>query len=203
MTELSDQLIKISETIEIAAPASVIFQIIATCERRLQFHSGWGKEKIIRISPDFPAPGSRYSQKAAREETPAFDTIVTACTPDREFAYFSENSRRSRVSWVIEEYGTGTRLTYEEEFISPELEVEESSKAVTLEVKDWITNIKRYTELGEARTHRFLKWLLDRYLLKMRADERRIILVLIAIQLVSILSFTAAILGLGLISLIF
>jgi hypothetical protein len=203
MTQPSLQPINIRASVEIKAPAYQIFQIIATCERRLQFSANWGKEKILNVSADFPSLGSRYSQAGEGEESSAYETIVTACCPEREFSYRSENNRRTRASWILEELAGSTRLVYEEESFPEEMETEDPNKAAHLEAKEWLNNIKRYCELGEARSHRLLKWVLDRYLLKMRADQRRIIFALIAIQVITFVSFTAAALGLGLISLIF
>ena len=39
---------------------------------------------------------------------------------------------------------------------------------------------------------------MDRYLLRMRADQRRIILALLAMQVVMFLTFVASVIGLGL-----
>jgi len=65
-------------------------------------------------------------------------------------------------------------------------------------VSDWLVSIARYAGLPRSRLGRVMRWLMDRYLLRMRADQRRIILALLAMQVVMFLTFVASVIGLGL-----
>jgi hypothetical protein len=51
---------KVSDWIDIEAPCEEVFNILANVERRMQLSPLWGLSKLLEVSSDFPAPGSRY-----------------------------------------------------------------------------------------------------------------------------------------------
>lgn len=194
--------VKIVESVEIEAPLPEVFALITTRERRLQLSPLWGTTQIQYLSPDFPQEGSSYHVKL-REGELEYDTVVTAFIPDQKFAYRLTTHRQINVTWTVQEVARGTRLIYREEFLADEGGGDEDFiQSVRRVVREWLTNIKRYAELDERRLQRLVKWVLDRYLLKLRAEQRRVILMLLALQAATILSFVAIALGWALISLL-
>ena len=80
---------------------------------------------------------------------------------------------------------------------------ERKAEIARREAVEWLTSTKRYAELRETRWRLWLRRIMDRYILRLRSDQRRIILALIAIQVITCLTFIAAVVGIGLASLIF
>jgi uncharacterized protein YndB with AHSA1/START domain len=194
---------KICETVEINAPLEEVFRLVTSEERRLQLRQDWGTEKYAEFSADFPRSGSRFRARPVDESRAPYDTVVTDWLPNRTFAYHSEDARQSAAQWRLEPAGENTRLTYEETYIPLDVDGEEEQAVLAQEARQWLGDIKRYLELPNSRVGRTLKWVLDTIFLKQRADQRRIILTLVAIQMISIFTFTMAALGLGLARLLF
>lgn len=69
-------------------------------------------------------------------------------------------------------------------------------------VREWLANIKRYEELRGTRFRRLLRWLMDRYYLRMRPDQRRTVQVILYLQAVGFISFFMAALAFGVGSLV-
>jgi hypothetical protein len=194
--------VKVVESVDIAASRDEVFSILTNCDRRLQLSPLWGTSEIQSISPDFPQEGSSYRVKL-REDELEYDTIVTAFVANQKFSYRLTTRREINVTWTVQEVSRGTRLIYREEFLVDETGKDDDFvQAVRRVVQQWLTNIKRYAELDERWTRRLLKWVLDHYVLKLRTDQRRVILILIALQAATILSFIALVIGWALISLL-
>jgi uncharacterized protein YndB with AHSA1/START domain len=196
-------IIKIHESVEISSPVERVFSVVTSRDRRLQLHPSWGTEKISRFSEDYPRPGSRYHAIPVDEEQRPYDTVVTDLQPNKVFAYRSEDERQLQASWTVQDLGESTRLTYEATCLVFESDEEEQRQGLEQEPRQWLGDMKRYLELENSRPGRAFKRVLDSVFLKQRADQRRIILALLAIQFISILTFTAAAIGLGLARFIF
>lgn len=196
---------KVVESVDIDAPRDHVFEILANCDRRLQLSPLWGATEIEDVTPDFPHEGSHYHVKLTGDEEviEEYDTIVTAFVPDQKFAYRLTARRQPQATWTVQEVPRGTRLIYHEEFLVDETGDEEFVQSVRQVVTGWLSNIKRYAELKDTGIHRLVKWVLDRYLLKLRVEQRRVILMLVLLQAAMILSFIALAIGLAVANLIF
>ena len=218
--------IHIQEQIEIHAPAEEVFAILADPEKHLQLGPNWGQARLERVSNDYPQSGSSYQLIPVQEGELPYFTFVTDLDWLREIAFRIEDDSQSTVTWKIETQAEAVRLNYQAEFqldVEPEeahATGEESGDALQSILKrpesfehqvevarreavEWLTSIKRYAELRETRLRLWLRWLMDRFILRLRSDQRRIILALIAMQLITFLTFVAAVVGIGLVSLIF
>lgn len=194
--------VKVVESVDIEAPREEVFNILTNCDRRLQLSPLWGTSEILSISPDFPQEGSSYRVKL-REDGLEYETIVTAFIDGQKFSYRLTTRREINVTWTVQEIPRGVRLIYHEEFLVDETgKDEEFVQAVRRVVRQWLNNIKRYAELDERWMQRLLKWVLDHYVLKLRAEQRRVILMLVALQAATILSFVALVIGWALVSLL-
>lgn len=194
--------VKVVESVDIEAPRDEVFSILTNCDRRLQLSPLWGTSEILSVSPDFPQEGSSYRVKL-REDGLEYETIVTAFVAGQRFSYRLTTRREINVTWTVQEVPRGTRLIYHEEFLVDDTgKDEEFVQAVRRVVRQWLNNIRRYAELDERWMQRLLKWVLDRYVLKLRAEQRRVILMLVALQAATILSFVALVIGWALVSLL-
>lgn len=193
--------VKVVESVDINAPREDVFAIITNCDRRLQLSPLWGVIEIKEISADFPREGSRYHAKKVHDEE-EYDTIVTSFIPCQKFAYQLMTGRGISVVWTFQEVAQGTRLMYYEEFLVDAAGDDEFVKSVRATVRQWLKNIKLYAELRGGWLQRQVKWLADHYLLKLRADQRRIILAILVMQGIGCLTFIAAAIGLGIAGLV-
>lgn len=69
-------------------------------------------------------------------------------------------------------------------------------------VCEWLDNIKRYAELRGGLGKRLLKWLVDRYFLRMTPEQRRAVVAVIALQGLFFISLVSLGLGLAVASLL-
>lgn len=219
---VDEQALTLEESVEINAPVERVFQLLVDIERRMQLHPTWGKTAIAQIDSAYPHESSSYWLEPSNQEQPAYRVQVIKYMPGREFAYLILDDSRASVTWRLEPSSQGVHLTCHQRlrFLRDEasLTVEEqesstqdqlfSEPSLTAEemlqqqTREWLTNIKRYAELGEGRIQRWMKWALDRYLLRLRADQRRVIVVLLGLQLVACVTFLVAATGIGLVGII-
>lgn len=182
---------QVVEWIDIRAPREEVFRTIVNCDRRLQLSPLWGVGKIQAISPDFPQQGSHYHTQLL-DGNDEFDSFVTAFVPSQKFGYRLTNVRDTAVTWTFQNSAQGTRLTYEESFRVEPTEEEEFTGAVRGVVRQWLENIKRYAELREGRAQRFVKWALDRYILKLPPHQRRMVVMVLSMQAMAFVAFVGA-----------
>lgn len=195
---------QVVESVDIAAPRAYVFQVVANCDRRLQLSPLWGLTEIQNIAPNFPEEGSYYHVKPLVENgEDEYDAIITSFVPNYKFAYQLTAKRGTRVTWSFQDVSQGTRLIYHEEFLVDEAGDDHFVQTVSQVVRQWLENIKRYAELGTTGLQRLVKWALDNHLLKLRAEQRRVILLLLALQGVTMFSFIAIAIGWSLVSLVF
>lgn len=214
------------EAIEIQAPAEEVFAILADPLKHLQLGPAWGQARLDQVSDDYPQPGSTFQLTPAEQDGPAYLTTVIALEPNRRIALQAANEAGYRASWEIEDLDGAVRLSYQADFslqveaqpaetptpdetgaLVPALDQPETpqrkAEIARREAVEWLTSIKRYAELRETRLRLWLRRMMDRYILRLRSDQRRIILALLAMQLITCLTFIAAVVGIGLASLIF
>lgn len=218
--------VHLEEEIEIQAPVEEVFAILADPEKHLQLGPAWGQSKLEQVTDDYPQMGGSYVLQPVEAEEPARRTLVTDLDPSRRIAFRIEDGSEYQSVWELEPLPESVRLRYQADFYleitsqesgasSPESDDELASyleqpetfdrkaEVARREAAEWLTSIKRYAELRETRMRLWLRWLMDRYILRLRSDQRRIILALLAMQLITCLTFIAAVVGIGLASLLF
>jgi hypothetical protein len=189
--------VKVTEWVDIDAPRSDLFKMILNLERRFQLSPLYGTTQVDGVSDDYPNEGSSYRLRLKEPADYCYDSIVTDFQPDRKFAYSLCIRRNTKVCWFFQETPRGTRVIYEEEFTADEATEEDFISSVRKAVKQWLKNIKLYAELHRTRFGRFMKWVMDRYFLRLRSDQRNIILAVLFMQLVGFISFVMAAIAMG------
>ena len=189
---------KVVESVDIEAPRIEVFELVVNITRRFQLSPLWGIIEFEQISSDYPQVGSGYHVKVVDEgEETEYDAIVTDFVPEQKFAYRLTSRRESRTTWTFQDVANGTRLMYHEEFLVDEAGDEEFVQTVRQVVLEWLNNIHRYAMLRGEGWQRVVKWGIDRFLLPLKAKQRRVILMLLAWEAVGCLTFIAVGLGWG------
>jgi hypothetical protein len=189
--------IKVTEWVDIDAPRSVLFEMILDLERRFQLSPLYGTTILDKVSEDYPDEGSQYRLRLREPEDYYYDSVVTEYSPETKFAYSLSIRRKTRVSWYFQETSRGTRVIYQEEFDADEESEEDFINSVRKAVKQWLKNIKLYAELHKAKFGHQLKWIMDRYYLRLRSDQRHVILTILFMQAVAMISFVMAAIAMG------
>lgn len=192
---------RVVEWVDIDAPRSQVFELILNLERRIQLSPLYGVAHILGKSEDFPQPGSSYRVRVTQGSVLEYDTVVTEYIPLRKFAYRLELPQPSDITWSVQEAASGTRVTYEEVFSVSEENQDTVVPAVRQVIHQWLGNIKRYSELRPGGYQRIIKWLLDRFYLRMRHDQRKVVQTVLFMHAVGIISFLMAAIALGIASL--
>ncbi len=188
---------KVVEWVDIQAPREAVFSLVTDLRRRMQLSPLWGIAHIETISPDYPQMGSSYHVRVVEGADLEYDTIITGYQPGRKLAYCTDLENSSHITWTVQDIAQGTRVIYEESFILEEGSDTELHASVRRVVKEWLANIKRYSELKDSPSHRLIKWFLDRYYLNMRRDQRKTVQVVLFMHAVGLISFIMAAIALG------
>jgi hypothetical protein len=189
--------VKVTEWVDIDAPRSDLFEMILNLERRFQLSPLYGTTLLDHVSEDYPYQGSRYSLRLKEPADYCYESVVTDFCPESKFSYSLCIRRKTKVSWYFQETPRGTRVIYEEEFDADEKSEDDFITSVRKAVKQWLKNIKLYAELHRTKSGRLLKWIMDRYFLRLRSDQRNIILVVLFMQAVGFISFVMAAIAMG------
>jgi hypothetical protein len=202
------------------------FALLSQPRLRLQLAPDWGEAELLGVDETFPAPGSAYRLRLKDPATPEqkpgegalWEIVVQECQAPHRLVLVSQAGPGYHAEWTVAPTDGGSMLSLHEIIHLPEApEANETetpptkpedelfklpvlSPAQTRQklVTDWLASIARYAGLPRSRPGRLMRWLMDRYLLRMRADQRRIILALLAMQVVMFLTFVASVIGLGL-----
>ena len=151
-----------------------------------------------------PEQESKDVEQKATSETPTEQKyFIEEYQPPHLFGYHLDDDCKTVVTWKFQSIPFGTRINYEEVFCDDNLGGEEFIPTVRHVISEWLTNIKRYSELRDGPGRKIVKWFLDRFYLKMRPDQRRVVLILLFMQAVGIATFTVAVIGWGIASLFF
>lgn len=193
---------KISEWIDIDVPRHQVFNLVTNLERRMQLSPLWGVSKITGQSEEYPKVGGGYFVSMAEGEQPEYETVVTANDPPLRFAYCLDIDMDTNVTWTIQETVRGSRLTYTEDFLSPNEDREAFEQQVRKTIAQWLQNIKRYLELRPTGYQRLIRFALDKYYLRLGPEQRRIVAMLLFMQITGTLAFIMAALGMGIVGLI-
>ncbi len=189
---------KVVEYIDIAAPRDEVFETIVNLKRRMQLSPLWGYASFDDIDPEYPQQGSSYQVKPKQGDQSTYTTIITEYQPQQKLAYRLTADTQTTVTWSVQSVAQGTRIIYEEEFvIGAEQDQDEFTQSVKKVVTQWLKNIKNYSELREGRIKKAMRWLLDRYFLRLRTEQRNVIVTILFMQVVAMISFVMAAIALG------
>lgn len=191
------EMVKVVEWVDIKAPREEVYATIIDCTLRLQLSPMWGMVEIGEVSTQFPEEGSSYMLKPCQSEASPYENIVTSHKPLTSLSYKLSIDLETSVSWTVQDTPRGTRLVYEEKFLVSDAEKEDMAKRVREMVRQWLNNIKRYSELRETRLKCFVKWVLDRYFLKLRKEQRNTVVAILVLHLVGAVSFIMSAIALG------
>jgi hypothetical protein len=178
--------VKIVEFVEIKAARKDVFKVIVDIERRMQLSPLWGLAKARQVSGNYPAPGSSYHVVFEDDDHSLYETAITGFIPERKLAYSLVSDRTAQVTWTVQDTPRGTRLIYEEEFEPESTDIEDFQEQVKVMVGEWLANIKRYSEIGNHPLARCYRWILDRFYLRLKIEQRRMVQVLLIIQVAGI-----------------
>ena len=195
------QTVRVTKWVDIQAPRSEVFDLVVDLERRTQLSPLWGIAKTQKPSDDYPREGSSYKVEIPENEGSCIETIITAFLPLKKLAYKSLFENIAWVTWNFQEVPQGTRLIYTEEFLAEESNSEVLRQSVYKIVNEWLTNLRRYSELREGWKKRLLKRLVDRFYLKLQPDQRRTVTTILYLQAIGTITFVMVALAAGLASL--
>ena len=129
--------------------------------------------------------------------------FVSDYEPPYKFSYYLDADCKTVITWRFQSIPRGTRINYEEVFCMENTGGEDFLPTVRHVIHEWLTNIKRYSELRGSRGRLFVKWFLDRFFLKLRPDQRRTVLLILFMQAIAAATFLIAAIGLGIAGLLF
>ena len=128
---------------------------------------------------------------------------ISEYQPPHKFSYILETDCKTIVTWRCQAITFGTRINYEEVFCDENVVDENFLPTVRHVVTEWLANIKRYSELRTGRGRLLVRWFLDRVYLKLRPDQRRVVLMMLVMQAIGLATFVIAAIGWGVASLFF
>lgn len=168
---------------------------------------GFAQVLFIKLNqPDFkqrnlPLEETKRDVPVGGQESASLvqEYCVTAYEPPLLFRYSSMADCPIIVTWQCERIPLGTRLRYEEEFCDEVVGGEDFLPTLRQAIHEWLANIKRYSELKGGRG-RLIRWVLDHFYLKLRPDQRRLVLILGFMQAVGLISAILALLLWGVVN---
>jgi uncharacterized protein YndB with AHSA1/START domain len=194
-------LAKVVEWVDIQAPRAEVFKLIVDIERRMQLSPLWGIANIEAKSSNYPDRGSKYIVRYQAGNPTAYQTVITDYESNRKLSYRLDVDQQTNVTWLLNDTPRGTRVVYMEEYLVEDENAEQFNRSVRDIVKSWLTNIQRYAELRQSAFKRFIRWLADRFYLRLRPEQRRVIVMILVMQFVSFIAFIMAALAIGMASL--
>ena len=149
-------------------------------------------------------PSKLDNEQKKQESTPVEQQyFVDEFLSPHKFSYHLDDDCKTVVTWSFQSIPFGTRINYEEVFCDESLVDENFIPTVRHVVEEWLTNIKRYSELRDGPGRKFVKWFLDSLYLKMRPDQRRVVLLMLYMQAIGLATFMVALIGWGIATLFF
>lgn len=188
---------KVVEWVDIQAPRDEVFPIILDIKKRFQLSPLWGIAQVESVAENYPDIGSYYNTRLSSGDENEYHTTVTELVPLNKFAYCLQIDRETSVTWFVQEAASGTRLVYEEEYLTKSTDEDEYPETIRKVARQWLMNIKHYAELRDGRIRRFIRWLLDRFYLDMRQDQRKVVAMILFLHAIGIISFVMAAIAMG------
>ncbi|MFZ5911887.1 MAG: hypothetical protein ACOYYU_17905 [Chloroflexota bacterium] len=152
-------------------------------------------------------PGSRLQQEGVGNSARTVGSVVqeyrvAVYDPPHQFSYVLEAERETAITWRLQSIPFGSRVSYEEQFCDEVVCSNDFIPALRQVIREWLSNLKRYSELRGSRGRLFVKWFLDHVYLRLRPDQRRVVLVMVFMQAVGLIAFALALLGWGITNLL-
>ena len=152
-------------------------------------------------TPKHPLEDNEFEkQKSVPVEQEYF---IEECQPPHKFSYFLDADCKTIVTWRFQSIPFGTRINYEEVFCDESMLDENFIPTVRHVINEWLTNVKRYCELRDGLGRVIIKRFLDRFYLKLRPDQRRVVLLMLYMQAIGLATFVIAVIGWGVARLFF
>ena len=148
-------------------------------------------------------PTTASDQKPQDSTHTEQEYFVEEYQPPHRFCYHLDDDCKTIITWRFQSIPLGTRIHYEEVFCDENIGNDEFITTVRHVISEWLTNIKRYSELRDGRGRRVVKWFLDRFYLKLRPDQRRVVLLMLFMQAIGLATFVVAVIGWAVASLFF
>jgi hypothetical protein len=147
-------------------------------------------------------PGLGSPQEGIANGTQAAGTVVqeyrvAVYDPPHQFSYVLQADCKITVAWRFQSIPLGCRVSYEEQFCDEVVCSNDFIPALRQVIREWLSNLKRYSELRGGGGRLFVKWFLDHVYLRLRPDQRRVVLVTVFMQAVGLIAFALALLGWG------
>ena len=155
---------------------------------------------------DFDAANNAVEIRTSKSEIdiPAEqEYFISEYQPPHKFSYYLDEDCKTIVTWRFQNIPFGTRVNYEEVFCDENVGDENFIPTIRQVICEWLANIKRYSELRDGRGRLIIKWFLDRYYLKLRPDQRRLVQMILFMQAIGLATFVIAVVGWGIASLFF
>ncbi len=163
-------------------------------------HTGYGRTNQAEsdISERPATATERESWMTAPVEQEYF---VGEYQPPHKFSYYLNMGCKMIVTWRFQNIPFGTRVNYEEVFCDENFGNGDFVSTVQHVIREWLANIKRYSELRDGLGHKMIKWFLDHFYLKLRPDQRHVVLLMLYMQAIGLGTFLVALIGWGIVSL--
>lgn len=153
------------------------------------------------------APATHIAAEEVRKEEAVVPMeqryFILEWQPPSKLSYQLDADCKTIVTWRFQAIPFGTRVNYEEVFCDEHAGGAEFSSTVRRVIHEWLVNIKHYAELRGARGRIFVKWLLDRFFLKLRPDQRRTVILILLLQGIALVTFVVAAISLGIAAFLF
>lgn len=189
----------INRQAEIPASAEQVFAVLVDPLRLMQLRSDWGELLPENIAENYPELGSTFWLRSSTKDEPSICVQVLEVLPNQKLVLGLDGGVASRISWELLPAKAGCLLVLDARLeANNELDVHKEEQ----QAQAWLDNIKNFSALRRSGWQEALRWVLERHVLKLRAEQRRIIMMLLALQLITFLTFVAALLGIGLVSLV-
>ncbi len=154
----------------------------------------------LSVPNQMVADNEQKTQLTAHVEQEYF---VGEYEPPHKFSYYLDKGCKTIVTWRFQSIPFGTRINYEEVFCDENMGDENFILTVRNVIQEWLSNIKRYSELHDGRGRKIVKWFLDSFYLKLRPDQRRVVLLMLFMQAIGLATFVVAVIGWGIANLLF
>lgn len=196
--------VKVVEYVDIRAPRDEVYATVVNPERCAQLSPLWGVVQIEAVSAGYPAVGSGWRARLASAQpdlapdgSVGHAVVVTDHVQGWRFGYRTAADGEPMTLWTFQDTAAGARIIYQEEFSVADGRGQEMAGQVRQVVRQWLRNIKRYVEFRMNRRGRLLRWLADRFYLKLRPDQRNLIATILALHAIGAIASVMAIIAFG------
>lgn len=183
----------ISSSVIIRAPRERVYALVADMEKRLRLHPAWEILSFKEIGD------RRYGVRVRKESGEEKEYVFLAETSKDRVAYKAEDGELE-VTLSIEESQDGVKLTQEEKFTLPWKPSKKTLKSMSDELGFWLESLKHYCELRRNPIARTSKFIIDRLLLRLPPNQRRIVLLIIILNAGILVLFTIMFAGMKVVS---